>query len=231
MTQPDRPAARLSRLSRIGGRLCLDFVNTVGWRFTTRPNEWLRSYSDLVNWSLQTGVLDRAQANELLRLARGTEEEAASTLARARKLREALYLLLDRWRRGRSEAEGELRLLNQELGRAPERLRLRWQKSGFVWEEKLSPVCLERVIWPIAWSASELLTTGVPQRLKLCAGEGCGWFYLDESRNRSRRWCSMSDCGNREKARRHYARSKGSAGSATKSRGSGAVGARRKARL
>ena len=229
MTQPDRSTAPLSQWSRIGGRLCLDFVNTVGWRLTEQPKEWLPSYGDLVTWSLQAGVLARARANELRRLARGKQEEAASTLARARELREALYVLLDGWRQGRSAPAGELRLLNEELDGAPGRLHLRWQQGGFVWEEENSAVRLERMIWPIAWSASELLTTGEPHRLKLCAGEGCGWFYLDESRNRSRRWCSMSDCGNREKARRHYARSKGSTGSATRSRSSGGAGARRKA--
>jgi len=38
------------------------------------------------------------------------------------------------------------------------------------------------------------------------ATDGCGWLFLDETRNRSRRWCSMKDCGNRAKARRHYRR-------------------------
>jgi predicted RNA-binding Zn ribbon-like protein len=231
MTQSDRSTAALSQLNRIGGRLCLDFVNTVGWRLTNRPNEWLQSYSDLVTWSVQAGVLGRARADELRRLARRKQEEAASTLARSLELREALYVLLDRWRQGRSATAEELRLLNQELDRAPGRLHLRWQQNGFVWEEEHSAVRLERVIWPIVWSASDLLTTGEPNRLKLCAGEGCGWVYLDESRNRSRRWCSMSDCGNREKARRHYARSKGPAGRASKSRSPRGAGARRKARL
>ena len=230
MTQSDRPTTPLSQLNRIGGRLCLDFVNTVGWRLTNRPNEWLRSYADIVTWSLQGGVLHRTHANELRRLARRKEEKATSTLVRARELREALYLLFDRWRQRRSAPPVELRLLNRELDGAPERSHLRSEQGGLVWEEERSAVRLERVIWPIVWSASELLTTGEPHRLKLCAGEGCGWVYLDESRNRSRRWCSMSDCGNREKARRHYARSKGSAGRATKSRSSRGGGARRKAR-
>ena len=227
MTQAEAPTTRLSQLSRIGGRLCLDFVNTVGWRLTNQPSEWLGSYTDIVTWCFEAGVLDRTHANDLRRLARRKPEDAVSTLARAKELREALFVLLDKWRRGRPATQEELRLLNRELDRAPERLHLRWQQGGFIWKEKPSAVRLERVIWPILGSASELLTTGEPNRLKLCAGEGCGWIYLDESRNRSRRWCSMSDCGNREKARRHYARNKGPARRATKS--SRGAGARRKA--
>ena len=37
----------------------------------------------------------------------------------------------------------------------------------------------------------------------------CTWIFLDETKNHSRRWCSMRDCGNRAKARRHYERAKG----------------------
>src|ERR687898_229480 len=53
---------------------------------------------------------------------------------------------------------------------------------------------------------SALLTSPKLGRVKLCAGEGCGWVFLDESRNGSRRWCDSRDCGNRERVRRHLAR-------------------------
>ncbi len=56
------------------------------------------------------------------------------------------------------------------------------------------------------WSAADLLTTAELALVGECAGEGCSWLFLDTSRNRSRLWCSMEDCGNRAKARRHYAR-------------------------
>ena len=63
-------------------------------------------------------------------------------------------------------------------------------------------------LWPVLWDAAALLTSANLQRLGRCDDEHCGWVFLDHSRNRSRRWCAMEDCGNRAKARRHYARLK-----------------------
>ncbi|WP_368425552.1 CGNR zinc finger domain-containing protein [Tistlia sp.] len=60
----------------------------------------------------------------------------------------------------------------------------------------------------LAHSASECLLTLEAGRIKACPGERCGWIFLDESPNNRRRWCSMATCGNRDKARRHYARRK-----------------------
>ncbi|MCB0153982.1 MAG: CGNR zinc finger domain-containing protein, partial [Anaerolineae bacterium] len=55
-------------------------------------------------------------------------------------------------------------------------------------------------------SAAELLTSDRLNRVGQCAGESCGWLFLDTTRNHSRRWCEMEHCGNRAKAKRHYRR-------------------------
>ena len=65
---------------------------------------------------------------------------------------------------------------------------------------------LESVLWPVAKSAADLLVSHKLERVSTCQGETCGWLFLDMSKNHSRRWCSMSDCGNTAKARRHYHR-------------------------
>jgi predicted RNA-binding Zn ribbon-like protein len=65
-------------------------------------------------------------------------------------------------------------------------------------------------LWSVARSAAELLTSPKLGRVKVCAGEGCGWIFLDESRNSSRRWCDSRDCGNRERVRKHLARKRAS---------------------
>jgi predicted RNA-binding Zn ribbon-like protein len=61
---------------------------------------------------------------------------------------------------------------------------------------------------PVAWSAADLLVRPLIDRVRLCANEKCRWLFLDESKSGNRRWCSMSACGNRAKAHRHYARQK-----------------------
>ena len=67
---------------------------------------------------------------------------------------------------------------------------------------------LDRPLWAVARAAAALLTGPGLERVRACPGVGCGWLFLDTSRNRSRRWCDMRDCGNRAKARRHYQRSR-----------------------
>jgi predicted RNA-binding Zn ribbon-like protein len=56
----------------------------------------------------------------------------------------------------------------------------------------------------VALSALALLQPQKAGRIRICAN--CSWLFLDESRNRSRIWCDMAVCGNRQKARRHYRR-------------------------
>ena len=63
---------------------------------------------------------------------------------------------------------------------------------------------LESLIWPVAKSAADLLTSERLERVRECAGGTCGWLFIDASKNHSRRWCDMRDCGNAAKAKRHY---------------------------
>jgi predicted RNA-binding Zn ribbon-like protein len=45
-----------------------------------------------------------------------------------------------------------------------------------------------------------------PARIRQCADDACGWLFLDRSRNNSRRWCASTDCGNRNRVRKHTQR-------------------------
>jgi predicted RNA-binding Zn ribbon-like protein len=67
---------------------------------------------------------------------------------------------------------------------------------------------LDRMLWPVARSAADTLTSGDLKRVRRCARQGCDWLFVDTSKNRSRRWCSMSMCGSRVKAGRYYRRVK-----------------------
>ena len=62
----------------------------------------------------------------------------------------------------------------------------------------------------IAISAADLLTATDQDRIKQCPGERCGWVFYDTTRNRSRRWCEDSQCGNRARAKRYYERHRAS---------------------
>jgi predicted RNA-binding Zn ribbon-like protein len=191
--------------SRIGGRLCLDFANTVGSHAGPDPDDHLRSYEDLVTWGRQLEVVPPRTAKLLLAEASRHPALAAATLARARELREALYRVFSAMASGEPPPASELLRLNDELKQALSRQRLALDGGQVTWTFESSPSDLDVMLWPVARSASELLTgdAGIA-RLRECASETCGWLFVDTSKNRSRRWCDMADCGNRAKARRHY---------------------------
>jgi predicted RNA-binding Zn ribbon-like protein len=76
---------------------------------------------------------------------------------------------------------------------------------GWQWRSDLKNP-FDRLLWPMAQSAADLLTSPELKIVRFCEAPDCEWLFLDHSRNRSRRWCDMKICGNRQKARRHYRR-------------------------
>ena len=198
-----------------GGVPCLDFVNTLAWRLTDRPVEYLGSYEDLLAWGRQAGLLAPDETDVLYGWAATHPEEAQETLSRAVALREAIHQVLSASIAGEPQDEGALSTLNRELSVALSRLRVvpaasdtyvwTWERDG----ENGGGPSLGRPLWPVARSAAELLTSSAKVgRVKVCGGEGCGWMFLDESRNASRKWCESRDCGNRERVRQYLARKK-----------------------
>ncbi|HEX2091777.1 MAG TPA: CGNR zinc finger domain-containing protein, partial [Longimicrobiaceae bacterium] len=121
------------------------------------------------------------------------------------ELREAIYGIFSTLAGGGEAPQEELEILNRELSRAMSRARITAAggQCDWAWQDTGE---LDRVLWPVARSAAQLLTSEDRVRVKECAGDDCGWLYLDTSKNRSRRWCDMKDCGNRAKVRRHYHR-------------------------
>jgi len=199
-----------------GGVPCLDFVNTLAWRLTDRPVEYLGSYEDLLAWGRQVGLLAREETEVLSGWAATHPEEARGTLSRAVALREAVHQVLSAAIADEPQDESALSALNRELSGALSRLRVvPAARVAYVWawergDEDDGGPPLERPLWPVARSAAELLTSAKLGRVKVCGGEGCGWLFLDESRNASRRWCDSRDCGNRERVRKHLARKRAS---------------------
>jgi predicted RNA-binding Zn ribbon-like protein len=198
-----------------GGVPCLDFVNTVAWRLTDRPVEYLGSYEDLLAWGRQAGLLASEETGILSERATTDPEEARATLPRAIALREAVHRILSAAIVSGPPDEGALTVLNRELSEALSRLRVvHTPEDAYAWAwdrggdgRALEPDC---PLWPVARSAADLLTSPKLGRVKVCAGEGCGWMFLDESRNGSRRWCDSRDCGNRERVRKHLVRKRAS---------------------
>ncbi len=188
----------------IGGRLCLDFVNTVDGRKhdSSLVGDKLKDYSDLVAWSRHAGIIPAAEAARLIKESKQKPAASNTVLRRAIALREALYRIFQATVLERVPRSIDVQTLNDELLNARKNERLTSTGKGFRWEWIGEETALDRMLWSIAQSAAELLSTGDSSRLRECGGEDCGWLFEDTSRNRTRQWCHMQDCGNLAKVRR-----------------------------
>ena len=178
----------------IGGDPSLDFVNTVDWTEQGPIKERLTDYARLTRWAEGAGILSRADAERLRRSA--TPREAKAAYKSALRLRDVLQRLYA------SGSDAAWEEFNELLGKALRHLgvspRHEWEWHGVE--------SLESVLWPVVWSAANLLTSEEAQRIRVCAGPDCGWMYVDRSRNGLRRWCQMETCGTLEKSRRRAER-------------------------
>jgi len=191
----------------LGGALCLDFTNTVNGRYPSFNGEYLNSYDDLLLWSARAGSMTPGEAQVLHQAAARQPNQAAVVLGQAVELREAMYHIFSAVANESTPMQDDLARLNFHLSQALGQLEIRPVSDSFAWTWAGSPVDLGRVLWPLVRSAADLLTSDRLNRVHECPPpEGCGWLFLDMSKNHSRRWCDMKTCGNAAKARRHYQR-------------------------
>lgn len=193
----------------IADELCLDLINTLDNRpVPERQQELLNSYEDLADWAAQAGAINAPLRVALIRQAKAHPAKARAALRRAIALRETLYRIVAGRLTRRRLADSDRQALNEVLAEALSRLQLRATRKGFRLDWAEEPGSLEAILWPIAGSAGQLLTSGDLGRVRQCGGKTCRWMFVDRSKNHSRRWCDMKVCGNRTKARRFYRRKK-----------------------
>jgi predicted RNA-binding Zn ribbon-like protein len=195
----------ISSLRIVGGNLALDFANTAeGTPEGEIEREHLLGYEDLVFWGHRLGFLSGEDGERLLRKGRERPAEAEAVFARALAFRAHLYELFRAVAEGDNPPPESVEALRRFESEAISHAKL--APSGgdeFAWKWALEDD-LAGVLWPVAHSATELLVSGPLGRVKGCAG--CNWLFVDESKNKSRRWCSMEECGTHAKMRRYVAR-------------------------
>jgi predicted RNA-binding Zn ribbon-like protein len=186
-------------LELFGGVACLDFANTVDGRATAQPEELLHSYADLSAWSAYAGLIDAGTAARLDH--RGTDAD----LRTAVELREAVFTVFAAVGRGQTVPAAALGRLQTDYAEAMAHARLTPGEIAYGWQ--FAGDDPRRAWWPVAVSAVRLLVDGPLDRVKACAAEaGCIGLFLDTSKNRSRRWCTMDGCGVDAKIQRQTSR-------------------------
>jgi predicted RNA-binding Zn ribbon-like protein len=176
--------------------LCLSYANTRYWRGSAAPTEDLRAQEDLLRWA---ETVERLRPALVQRFHRSTD-----IFSDAIGLRETIFRCFAATASGGAPAEDDLAALNAALTAAPARQRVR--HGG--WDIGTPVLLAGTLLAPTLWSAADLLVGNQLARVRQCANPECGWLFLDNSKSGNRRWCSMSACGNRAKAHRHYLRRK-----------------------
>jgi predicted RNA-binding Zn ribbon-like protein len=192
------------QFGRIGGALCLDFTNTASWEADQQTSEHLNDFPDLVRWCKEAALVGQDSAAALVEEPEENRAEATAILAKAKDLRGTLYRIFIALSRRKFPASGDLQLLNEALGQTPLHLEIRRERDQFLSEHKAVGTKFAKLLGPVVWSAAEVLTSGKIDQVKCCASETCGWLFLDNTKNHSRRWCDMGDCGSQAKAKRYY---------------------------
>jgi predicted RNA-binding Zn ribbon-like protein len=177
----DLPVAEL-RFHFKSGRLCLDFVATVGERWR-RGFERLRTPEDLGRWLVEASLLDSAAPVE------------PSQLAEARRLRESIYRVARRAGKGRPDRR-DVREINRWAADPPLVPRLAVDGRTVKW---IAERPVEASLATIARDAADLVSGPLAARVRECAAPDCALLFVDTSRPGRRRWCSMDACGNRIK--------------------------------
>lgn len=179
----------------VGGHLALDFANTVDDPLGARRFDHIAEYPALLAWSVRVGAMPAGAVDAL---SHATPDQGITVIQRAKTLRAALDQTLGALIDG-ADPGGPWPTLRPFIVAAVEHADL---SSGPALSWRFTE--FESPLWPVAQAAYELLTGPDVARLKRCAG--CPWLFLDRSKNASRRWCSMRDCGTHEKIQRYVSR-------------------------
>jgi predicted RNA-binding Zn ribbon-like protein len=203
----------MSRSSKLafeltGGRLCLDFANTVDDRPTSNPTSRLQGYSDLLAFGMQTGFLS---AREMHRELQRTHDRIAADQAyrRAIALRERVFRIFSAAATKSKTPIKDILALNRDFQTANACAVVLPTDGGFSWTWREKENQTGRLMWEIIRSAIDLLTSDDVKLVRQCAGDDCDWLFIDNSRSSNRRWCEMKTCGNRHKAKQFYRRKTG----------------------
>ncbi len=190
------------------GDLSLDFINTLapGAEPGTLQDS-LNTYRDLMDWGVQAGILSPSERARRLHLDKDEPQAARSLFRQAIQLRDSLYNLVQALQEGHSPAGDDLRKFNLFLSEAQAHVELCMTSDGYHLQPSKDPQA-KAMLWPIVRAASRLLTSPDARLIRRCAAEACLGFFVDRSKNHSRRWCDMKVCGNRAKARQYYAQQK-----------------------
>ena len=184
----------------IGEEISLDFINTVSWRDTEWEHEWLHDPANFIAWALAAKLVDSRTAKAMKSR---PAAELMKELAQVHATRADLYTILTPLSFNKKPGEEAILKLDTMVHKVFRHRHIDSKKQEWVWD---TPHTLAEILAPVIWNAAHIITNVDHTRISHCSG--CNWIFYDKTKNRSRRWCDMEDCGSRDKSLRYYHRQK-----------------------
>ncbi len=197
-------AVDLKRFIVVGDNLSLDFLNTQILE-NGKPKDLLTKFEDFVAWANAVGLLDSSQAERLIRNW-NQRPEARKIFAQVQDFRRILREMVESIVRIKAVQPSTIKTINAILHQGYGYHELVKTEAGF--DKRFRPNLQEphQLLVPIAESAADLISYGNPANLRKCESSDCILYFYDTTKNHRRRWCSMTECGNRAKAAAFYQR-------------------------
>lgn len=190
----------------LGGRLCLDFCNTVHRNGSGRDMLAQARYEALVEWCKEVSLITPEDEQRTNDWAASHPAEADRLFEKAIKLREAIFQVGFASINHQVPPRESVAALDQWVQQAAISRHLQASQDGKMAWQWRDEQALERPLWEIALSALDLFLDEDLARLRQCPG--CGWLFYDQTKNNTRTWCDMRFCGNRAKNKRFHTRQK-----------------------
>ena len=188
------------------GHVSLDLANTIDNRGSSNEIDLIPTYAHLLEFARECRVFAEADLRNLERSAESCREAAHRAARQAAMLRETIFEIFSALARKMEPSVASLKRLNTFVNEAGRHRVIARENGGFGWKWAEVEDNPQSVLWPFAWQAADLLSSGELQFVRECDSPTCSWLFLDKSKSHSRRWCDMKVCGNRVKARRFYQR-------------------------
>lgn len=191
---------------KVGNNLSLDFINTKIAQ-NGQPKDLIENFTDLAAWTVAMDLLEKASAEKLI-IQWNDSSEVAEAFLQAIEFRGVLHEMYGNLTNGKKVGKQAIAAINRHIQNQNGAIEIKQTENGF---EKLFRTDFRvpsQLLAPVAESAADLLCYGNPAHIRKCENPDCVLYFYDETKNHTRRWCSMSMCGNRAKAAAFYQREK-----------------------
>jgi predicted RNA-binding Zn ribbon-like protein len=184
----------------VGEEISFDFINTISWPGTEWEHDWLDKAGNFILWAVAAGIINNSKAKLFAAKPKAWLNKEMKYVC---TIRQDLTNVLTPLAFNKNPSDDAIKKLNVLIHQINDYRNIDFKKHTWVWNDALS---FKEVLAPVVWNAGQVLTEADHTRIRHCPS--CNWLFYDNTKNKSRRWCDMQDCGSRDKSLRYYHRTK-----------------------